>query len=141
MCVCVCIRVRSYMLHINIHIHGSRMEWSGGTTECIASRDVRYSFSSRWLTSSQQHKKKRKKKEREKGIKASRNSPAISIHPIGRRMDACWKRIQRCKKEGQRVWQRKSLVHGRSTSTMQHIDFIFIPDHLPRRVREERSRV
>lgn len=32
---------------------------------------------------------------------------------------------------------KESLVHGRSTPAMRHIDFIFIPDRLPRRVREE----
>lgn len=34
---------------------------------------------------------------------------------------------------------KESLVHGRSTPAMRHIDFIFIPDRLPRRVREEVS--
>jgi len=32
---------------------------------------------------------------------------------------------------------KESLVHERSTPAMRHIDFIFIPDRLPRRVREE----
>lgn len=39
--------------------YGSRMEWND-SSECIASGDVRHSFSSRWLTSSQQQKKKKK---------------------------------------------------------------------------------
>lgn len=34
---------------------------------------------------------------------------------------------------------KESLVHGRSTPAMRHIDFIFIPNRLPRRVREEVS--
>jgi len=34
---------------------------------------------------------------------------------------------------------KESLVHERSTPAMRHIDFIFIPDRLPHRVREEVS--
>jgi len=70
----------------------------------------------------------RRKREREKGIKATRNPPAISVHPIGRPLEGL-RGLGRSKEEGQRVWQRKSLLSTDSPpSMMRHIDFIFIPD-------------
>jgi len=86
-----------------------------------------------------QKKKKKREIEGKKGITDPRNSLAISIHPIGCRTYVRWKgfgdsALQERRTEGV---AKESLVHERSTPAMRHIDFIFIPDRLPHRVREE----
>lgn len=68
-------------------------------------------------------------RERERGIKAARNPPAISERPIGRRTDARWKGFgdstaqQEKRTEG--VAREVSLVHGRSTDAAYR--FYFYP--------------
>lgn len=86
------------------------------------------------------YKNKREKGDRDKkGITDSRNSFAISIHPIECRMYVHWKSFEdsALQERGTEGVAKESLVHERSTPAMRHIDFIFIPDRLPRRVREE----
>lgn len=100
-------------------------------------RVVHRSFSSRWVT-----KKKGEKGNREKkGITDPRNSLAISIHPNGCYTYVRWKGFgdSALQERGTEGVAKESLVHGRSTPAMRHIDFIFIPDRFPRRVREEVS--
>lgn len=100
-------------------------------------RVVHRSFSSRWFTKKKEEKGNREKK----GITDPRNSLAISIHPIGCHTYVRWKGFgdSGLQERGTEGVAKESLVHGRSTPAMRHIDFIFIPDRLPRRVREEVS--
>lgn len=84
-------------------------------------------------------KKKKKEKERKRGIKASRNPPAISIHPIGRRMDACWKGFGDSALQERRT---EGVAKEVSCPRTVHADdaayrFYFYPDRLPRRVHGE----
>lgn len=83
-------------------------------------------------------KKRGKKNKEKKGITDPRNSLAISIRPIGWRTYVRWKGFgdSALQERGREGVAKESLVHGRSTPAMRHIDFIFIPDRLPR-VREE----
>ena len=98
--------MRSYVSHINILLSVVREEKSGSGTESAWLRKDCPPFILITLT----HKKIEKKNKEEKGITDPRNSFAISIHPIGCRMSARRvSEIQRCKKEGQRVWQRSLL--------------------------------
>lgn len=86
--------------------------------------------------------KKREKGNREKkGITDPRNSLAISIHPNGCHTYVRWKDFgdSALQERGTEGVAKEFLVHGRSTPAMRHIDFIFIPDRFPRRVREEVS--
>lgn len=151
--------VRSYVLHIKIRLYLQRDsgwkkqgwevggEWCGWGTECMALREGCLPFilvtlahlvaTRRRKTKKKRNERQKRKRDRGKGIKAARNPPAISIHPIGRRMDARCEGLRGLgaarKKDrgcGKRSLSCPRMVHR---STMRHIDFIFIPNRHPAR--------
>lgn len=107
-----------------------------GGTECMASREMSAIYSRHVGPPRRNNEKIKRKKGKkggsgEKGIKAPRNPLAISIHPIGRHTDACWKGFRDSALRGKETeGVAKEVSCPRSAPTMRHIDFIFIPERL-----------